>query len=104
MSSSATRPPCFWKPGTAAGLVLKTRQGALPAVIAAPMTSSEDLPVGISWPVTCSFGWALFQADTIALPQATSSGLFEYQTLIGPRACAASLASVPPPPPHAPTK
>ena len=99
MSSSATRPPCFWKPGTAAGLVLKTRQGALPAVIAAPMTSSELLPVGISWPVTFSFGCAEFHAVTIDLAQATSSWLLEYQTLIGPRACAASLAEPPPPPP-----
>src|ERR1700754_1410385 len=99
--SSGTSPPCFWNCETEAGDVLKTRQGALPAVIAAPMTSSELLPVGISWPITFSFGCAVFHAATICLAQATSSWLFEYQTLIGPRACAASLVEVPPPPPQA---
>ena len=44
--SRATSPPCFWNCGTAAGEVLNTRHGALPAVIAAPMTSSDDLPGG----------------------------------------------------------
>jgi hypothetical protein len=58
MSSSATRPPCFWNCGTAAGDVLKTRHGALPAVMEAPITDSESLPVGISCPVTFSVGWA----------------------------------------------
>src|SRR4051812_16852914 len=99
MSSSATRPPCFWNCGTAAGEVLKTRHGALPAVMAAPITSSELLPVGISWPVTFSPGCAWFQAATTDLPQATSSWLFEYQTLIGPRAAASSFDDVPPEPP-----
>src|SRR4051794_20601392 len=97
MSSSATRPPCFWKPGTAAGEVFNTRHGALPAVIAAPITSSELLPVGISWPVTFSFGCAWFQAVIIVLAQATSSWLLEYQTLIGPRAAAASFGEPPSP-------
>ena len=55
-SSRGTSPPCFWNCGTAAGEVLKTRHGALPAVMAAPMTSSEDLPAGISWAVTFSLG------------------------------------------------
>src|SRR3954453_63551 len=83
-SSSATRPPCFWNCGTAAGEVLKTRQGALPAVMAAPMTSSELLPAGISCAVTFSLGFFAFQSATIALPQASSSGLFDSQILIGP--------------------
>src|ERR1700748_2468517 len=97
-SLSETRPPSFWNCGTAAGEVLNTRHGALPAVMAAPMTSSELLPVGISWPLTCSFGCALFHAATIALPQATSSWLLEYQTLMGPWAALACLAFVPPDP------
>src|SRR3954470_22563914 len=101
MSSSATRPPCFWNCGTAAGLVLKTRQGALPAVIAAPMTSSEDLPAGISWAVTFSLGFLAFQSVTIAFPHASSSGLFESQILMGP--CLETSAEADPPPllPHA---
>ena len=82
--SSATSPPCFWNCGTAAGEVLNTRHGALPAVIAAPMTSSEVLPAGISCAVTFSLGFFAFQALTIALPQAISSGLLESQILIGP--------------------
>ena len=81
--------------------MLKTRQGALPAVIAAPMTSSEVLPAGISCAVTFSVGCAAFHSSTIALPQAISSGLFESQTLIGPFALAASLEPAEPPPPHA---
>src|SRR3954447_22195541 len=96
--SSATRPPCFWNCGTAAGLGLNTRHGALPAVMAAPMTSSEVLPAGISWAVTFSFGCAEFHCPTIALPQAISSGLFDSQTLIGPVADWASLEPPPPPP------
>src|SRR3954447_1125916 len=96
--SSATSPPCFWNCGTAAGEVLKTRQGALPAVIAAPMTSSEVLPAGISCAVTFSLGCAAFHEATIALPQASSSVLFESQILIGPRAEAASPLPPPPPP------
>ena len=99
-SSSATRPPCFWNCGTAAGEVLKTRHGALPAVIAAPMTSSEVLPAGISWAVTFSLGCAAFQAATIALPQASSSGLFDSQILIGPVDAPAS-PTPPEPPPQA---
>src|SRR3954470_4362048 len=96
--SSGTRPPCFWNCGTAAGLVLNTRHGALPAVMAAPMTSSEVLPAGISWAVTFSFGCAEFHCPTIALPQAISSGLFESQTLIGPVEDWAWLEPPPPPP------
>ena len=64
--------------------MLKTRHGALPAVIAAPMTSSEVLPAGISWAVTFSLGFFAFQAATIALPQASSSGLLDSQILIAP--------------------
>src|SRR5690349_13900548 len=97
-SSSGTRPPCFWNCGTAAGLVLNTRQGALPAVIAAPMTSSEVLPAGISCAVTFWSGFLAFHSLTIALPQAISSGLFDSQTLIGPVALCAFSASPPPPP------
>ncbi len=74
----------LWNCGTAAGAVLKIRHGALPAVIAAPMTSSEVLPAGISWAVTFWSGCSAFQASTIALPQATSSGLLEYQIVMGP--------------------
>src|SRR6476619_2162090 len=96
-SSSGTRPPCFWNCGTAAGLVLNTRHGALPAVIAAPMTSSEVLPAGISCAVTFSDGWAEFHSATIALPQAISSGLFDSHTLMGPDALCASLEPDPPP-------
>ena len=88
--SSGTRPPCFWNCETDAGEVLKIRHGALPAVIAAPMTSSELFPVGISWAVTFWSACAAFQAATICLPQATSSALFEYQTVIGPRAWVAA--------------
>src|SRR3954454_6474790 len=97
--SSGTRPPCFWNWGTAAGLVLNTRHGALPAGIAAPITSSEVLPAGISWAVTCSSGWAEFQPLTICFAQAISSGLFDIQILMGPVADAAS--PEPEPPPHA---
>src|SRR5690349_4338338 len=79
-SSSATRPPCFWNWGTAAGLVLKTRHGALPAVI--------------FWSECASF-----HSFTIALPQAISSGLLESQTLMGPLELSALPAS--PPLPHA---
>src|SRR5690348_8681929 len=100
-SSSGTSPPCFWNCGTAAGEVLKTRHGALPAVMAAPMTSSEDLPAGISWAVTFSFGCAWFQDATIALPQASSSGLLESQILIGPLVSRSPDALPPPPPPQA---
>src|SRR3954451_24019896 len=97
--SSATRPPCFWNCGTAAGLVLNTRHGALPAVMAAPMTSSEVLPAGISWAVTFSFGCPEFHCLTIALPQAISSGLLDSHTLIGPVEDSAPLE--PPLPPQA---
>src|SRR5215468_3281790 len=93
-------PPCLTQPGTAAGEVLKTRHGVLPAVIDAPMTSSEVLPAGISWPVTFWSACDAFQAATTDLPHFTSSGLFEYQILIGPVAAAASLAFEPPPPPQ----
>src|SRR6266567_9344524 len=101
--SSGTSPPCFWNCETEAGEVLKIRQGALPAVIAAPMTSSELFPVGISWAVIFWSACCAFQAATICLPQATSSALFEYQIVIGPRALAAVAASPAPPPlsPHA---
>ena len=78
--------------------MLKIRQGVFPAVIEAPMTSSELLPAGISSAVTCSSAWAWFQAATTALPHFTSSALLEYQILIGPLAWAALSADWPPPP------
>src|SRR5215218_11001889 len=70
--------------------------------MAAPMTSSELLPAGISCAVTFSFGWAEFQSATIALPQASSSGLLDSQILIGPLV-ARSSEDAPPesPPPQA---
>src|SRR3984893_9608135 len=83
-SFRATRSPCFWKPGTAAGAVLKMRQGVVPAVMAAPITSSELLPAGICSPVTCSLGWVWFQAATTASPHFTSSALLEYKILTPP--------------------
>src|SRR4051812_29853953 len=95
--SNATRPPCFWNCDTDAGEVLKIRHGALPAVIAAPMTSSELFPVGISCAVTFWSAWAAFHAETICLPQATSSALFDNQTVIGPRVSVAELSVYPPP-------
>jgi len=67
----------------------------LPAVIAAPMTSSELLPAGISSDVTCSVGCAAFQASTMPLPQASSSLLLLSQILIAPRAADAEEASAP---------
>src|ERR1700730_16986787 len=97
-SFRATRRPCFWKPGTAAGAVLKMRQGVVPAVMAAPITSSELLPAGICSPVTCSLGWLWFHPVTTAWPQLTSWALFEYQIVIAPLAPAAEEADwlVPP--------
>src|SRR5215468_2478550 len=95
-------PPCLTQPGTAAGEVLRTRHGVLPAVIEAPMTSSEVLPAGISCPVTFWSACCWFHAATTPLPHFTSSGLLEYQTLIGPVAWAASLDPPPPPPPPQP--
>ena len=79
---------------------MKTRQGAVPAVMAAPMTSSLVLPAGISWPSTSWSACAAFQLSTMALPQATSCSLLEYQMVIGPLAAVASVpepASSPPP-------
>ena len=64
--------------------------------MAAPITSSELLPVGISCAVIFSVGCAAFHAVTICLPQATSCSLFEYQMLIGPCAASAFAADVPP--------
>src|SRR3954452_12746208 len=103
-SSRATRPPCFWNCGTAAGEVLKTRHGALPAVMAAPMTSSELLQAGISCAVTFSLGFFASQPATMASPQLRSWGLCENQILIGP--CTARSRDgehEPPLPPHAVT-
>src|SRR5665647_2595210 len=79
------------------------RHGALPATMAAPMTSSEDLPAGICSAVTFWSGFAVFQAATTCSPQATSCSLLEYQILIGPTAVRASPHPVLPPlhPPHA---
>src|SRR5665811_2625209 len=56
--------------------------------MAAPMTSSDVLPAGICCAVTSSLGWAAFHAFTMLVPQVTSSGLLDSQTLIGP--CAVS--------------
>ena len=82
--------------------MLNTRQGALPAVMAAPMTSSELLPAGISCAVTFSLGFSAFHAVTIALPQASSSGLFDSQILIGPLVARSPEAEDEPlPPPQA---
>src|SRR5665647_2874206 len=75
------------------------RQGALPATMAAPMTSSEDLPAGICSAVTFWSGFAVFQAATTCSPQATSCSLLEYQILIGPTAEVASPAATSPLPP-----
>src|SRR5450756_396718 len=71
--------------------------------MAAPMTSSEDLPAGICSAVTFWSGFAVFQAATTCSPQATSCSLLEYQILIGPTAVSASPPPVSPPlpPPHA---
>ena len=65
----------------------------MPAVIAAPMTSSWCVPAGISWAVTCSSGWSAFHASTMALPQATSAVLFDSQISIGPRDSSGPLAA-----------
>src|SRR3954453_4481851 len=96
-SSSATSPPCFWNCGTAAGAVLSTRQGAVPAVIEAPIASSAVLPAGISCAVIFSSGCAAFHLRTMSLPHATSSVLLEYQMVIGPCLPADSAASSLPP-------
>src|SRR5262245_24270049 len=96
--SSDTSPPCLWNCGTAAGEVLKIRQGAVPAVIAAPITSSEVSPAGISCAVTNWPGCAAFHSFTIALPQAISSGLLDIHTLMGPVAVVAPEESLEPPP------
>src|SRR5674476_1671757 len=79
------------------------RHGAFPAVMAAPMTSSDVLPAGISCAVTSSLGWAVFHAFTMALPQVISSGLLDSQTLTGPCAVSAEPpeALVPPELEHA---
>src|SRR6478736_9420571 len=102
--SRATRPPWRWNCGTATGAVLNTRQGALPAVIAAPMVSSELLPAGISWASIFWSGWAAFQDATMSLPHLTSNSLFEYQILIGPLAVVADDAELPPAPPPQPAR
>src|SRR5665648_1138206 len=73
------------------------RHGALPATMAAPMTSSEDLPAGICSALTFWSGFAVFQAATTCSPQATSCSLLEYQILIGPTAVSASPPPVLPP-------
>ena len=67
----------------------------------AEMTASEDLPAGISCDVTFSVGWAVFQASTTCLPQATSCSLFESQTVMGPCAVAASVPEDSSSPPQA---
>src|SRR5665647_324655 len=85
------------------------RQGALPAPMAAPMTSSEDLPAAICSAVTLRTRFAVAQAATTCSPQATSCSLLEYQIWLGPTAEVASPAATSPlppvlpplPPPHA---
>src|SRR5450830_625451 len=71
--------------------------------MAAPMTSSEDLPAGISSALTFWSAFAVFQAATTCSPQATSCSLLEYQFVIGPTAVSASPPPVLTPllPPHA---
>src|SRR5450631_322045 len=71
--------------------------------MAAPMTSSDVLPAGISWEVTTSLGWAAFHAVTIALPHLSSSRLLDSQILTGPCAVSAEPpeALVPPELEHA---
>ena len=69
----------------------------MPAVIAAPITSSDDLPAGISWAVIFWSAWAAFHFSTIALPHDTSSGLFESQMVMSPRDVTALLAPAVPP-------
>ena len=64
----------------------------MPAVIAAPMTSSLVRPAGISWAVTCSSGCSAFQASTMAVPHSTSNALFESQMVMSPRDVVALLA------------
>src|ERR1700712_5308014 len=66
------------------------RHGSVPAVMAAPMTSSEDFPAGICCAVTNWSGFALFHESTTCVPQVTSWALFEYQMVIAPLAVAAS--------------
>ena len=87
----STRPPCFSHCPVAAGRLLNTRHGVVPAVIAAPMTSSVLLPAGTSWALICSLGCEEFQEETIALPHCTSWALLEYQMVIGPCAFMASV-------------
>src|ERR1035437_5361722 len=78
------------------------RHGAFPAVMAAPMTSSDVLPAGISCAVTRSLGWGVFHAFTRACLEVGSSGLLDGQTLPGPCAVSAAPEAVEPPePPHA---
>src|SRR5699024_9957060 len=74
--------------------------GVVPAVIAAPRTSSVLLPAGTSWALIFSFGCAEFHELTMALPHCTSCSLFEYQMVMGPWAFIASLEP-PPLDPHA---
>ncbi|WP_241748332.1 hypothetical protein [Streptomyces sp. M3] len=71
--------------------MLKTRQALVPAMMEALIASSEVLPAGICWAVTCCPGWLLFQAATMFLPQATSWALFDSQIVMGPRAFAGGL-------------
>src|ERR1700686_1508125 len=91
-----TRPPCFWNWETAAGAVLKMRHGGGPAVMAAPITSSELLPAGICSAVTCSLAWLWFQAATTASPHFTSSALLEYGILMAGLALPVAARMLPP--------
>src|SRR5690606_35582408 len=82
--------------------MLNTRQGAVPAVKAAVIASSEDEAAGSTCELTCSSGCSSFQESTTAFPQASSCSLFESQTLISPVPAPASWPSPPPPPAEQP--
>ena len=69
-------------------------------MIAAPMTSSEVLPAGISCAVTFWSGCACSRRPPSSCPRPLPAGLLENQMVMGPCACSAD----PPPefePPHA---
>src|SRR5699024_9700936 len=78
--------------------MLYTRHGAVPAVMAAVIASSEEEPAGISWAVTCASGWSPFQASTTACPQSSSCSLLDSQTVIGPVPVGSAPSPSPPPP------
>ena len=69
------------------------RHGALPAAIAATMTSSEVAPAGISCGEICSSGFSSFHLSTCACAHSISNGLFEYQMSNGPRSSSTAIGS-----------